>query len=128
VASTVAEFEAMLRSLDLGLALRLFGAINTVCLRRGLPENRATQIGLSRELFDPPTAQVVERSGQAVFHSRQCLFVLREAMLVCPDIPKMEVTAEIRHRIGLAALMANELASSIAVIGQTQDDVSGPHV
>lgn len=122
-ASTVVEFEAMLRSLDLGLVLRLFGAINTVCSRRGHPENQAAQIGLSRELFDPPTVQVVERSGQAVFHRRQCLFVLREAMRVCPDIPNMEVTAEVRQRIGLVALMANEHASSTAVIGQTQDDV-----
>lgn len=128
MASTVAEFEAMLRALDLGLVLRAFGAINTVCSRRGLPENQAAQIGLSRELFDPSIARLIERSGQAVFHRRQCLFVLREAMLVCPDIPEMQVTQEIRHRIGLLALMANEHASATAAAGPTQADVWLAHM
>jgi hypothetical protein len=34
-ASTLEQFEETLRSLDLGLVLRLFGPINTVCSRRG---------------------------------------------------------------------------------------------
>jgi hypothetical protein len=123
VASTVAEFEAILRVLDLGLVLRLFGAINTVCSRRGLPENQTTQIGLSRELFEPPIAGLVERSGKTVFHRRQCLFVLREAMRVCPDIPHMQMTQEIRRQVGLLALMANEQASATAATGPTQADV-----
>jgi hypothetical protein len=48
-ASTFDQFEAELRSLDLGLVLRTFAAINVVCSRRGLPRDERTQVGLIQE-------------------------------------------------------------------------------
>ena len=49
--STFERFEAELRSLDLGLVLRTFAAINVLCSRRGLPRDQSTQVGLIREIF-----------------------------------------------------------------------------
>jgi hypothetical protein len=66
--STFEQFEAELRSLDLGLVLRTFAAINVICSRRGLPRDQRTEVGLIRELFDPATAKLVEEHSLTGFH------------------------------------------------------------
>jgi hypothetical protein len=106
--STYEQFEAVLCSLDLGLVLRTFAAINVLCSRRGLPRDQSVQVGIIRELFDPATAKRVEERGLTVFHRHQCLFILREAARCCPNIPDMVITPEISNRIGILALMSNE--------------------
>src|SRR5271156_3777740 len=106
--STPEQFEAALRSLDLGLVLRTFAAINVLCSRRGLPRDQRAQVGITRELFDPATVKRLEESGLTVFHRHQCLFILREAARCCPDVPDMVMTREVSHRIGILALMSNE--------------------
>ncbi|WP_058188607.1 hypothetical protein [Terracidiphilus gabretensis] len=106
--STFEQFEAALRSLDLGLVLRTFAAINVLCSRRGLPRDQRAQVGIIRELFDSATVKRLEESGLPVFHRHQCLFILREAARCCPDVPDMVMTREISHRIGTLALMSNE--------------------
>jgi hypothetical protein len=41
VSSKLDEFRSTLKSFDLGIALRVFAAINVICSRRGLPENES---------------------------------------------------------------------------------------
>ncbi len=128
--STLDRFETRLRSLDLGLVLRLFGAIvaNAVCSRRGIPDHTVTQTGLIRELFDQPTIQLIDQCFKrqqqivTVFHRKQCLFILREAMRLCPDMPGMQPTSEIRQQFGELSLMANEHASATAPPGLSDAD------
>jgi hypothetical protein len=110
--STLDQFEAELGSLDLGLVLRTFAAINVLCSRRGLPRDQRTQVALIRELFDPETAELVEQHSLTVFHRHQCLFIPREAARCCPNLPDMVVTPEISHKIGMLGLIANEHDSS----------------
>lgn len=126
-ASTLDQFETLLRSLDLGLMLRLFSPINTICARRGLPDRDAAQVALIRELFDERTARKTlectstNGRGITVFHRKQCLFILREAMRVCPDIPGMQPT-EIRESLALLSLMANDHVSDTAPQGTSPLD------
>jgi hypothetical protein len=110
--STFEQFEAELRSLDLGLVLRTFAMINVICSRRGLPRDQRTQVGLIRELFAPATAKLVKGHSLTVFHRHQCLFILSVAGRCCPDLPDMVITPEISHKIGMLALMSNEHDSS----------------
>ena len=125
--STLDQFETLLRSLDLGLMLRLFSPINTICARRGLPDRDAAQVALIRELFDERTARKTlectstNGRGITVFHRKQCLFILREAMRVCPDIPGMQPT-EIRESLALLSLMANDHVSDTAPQGTSPLD------
>jgi hypothetical protein len=121
--STLAQFETLMRSLDLGLMLRLFSPINTICARRGLPNRDQAQLALIRELFDEGTArktlEYATRSrarGITVFHRKQCLFILREAMRLCPDLPGMH-PAEIRESLAMISLMANDHVSTTSAQG-----------
>lgn len=50
--SSLDVLEALMRSPDLGLMLRLFSSVNTICARRGLPNRDQAQLALIRELFD----------------------------------------------------------------------------
>jgi hypothetical protein len=65
---TFEQFEVELRSLGLGLVLRIFAAINVICSKRGPPRGQGTQVGLIRELFAPATAKLVEGHSLTVFH------------------------------------------------------------
>lgn len=120
--STLDQFETLMRSLDLGLMLRLFSPVNTICARRGLPDRDQAQLALIRELFDNATARRTlaygTRSGTGitVFHRKQCLFILREAMRLCPDLPGMQ-PAEIKESLALVSLMANDHVSATAAQG-----------
>lgn len=126
-ASAFEQFEALMRSLDLGLILRLFSPINTICARRGLPDRDAAQRALIRQLFDEDTARkTLEYAAKhqrsiTVFHRKQCLFILREAMRLCPDVPDMQPT-EIRESLAILSLMANDHASATAVRGASPLD------
>jgi hypothetical protein len=95
--STLDQFEAELGSLDLGLVLRTFAAINVLSSRRGLARDQRTQVGLIRELFDPATAELVEQHSLTVFHRHQCLFILREAARCCPDLSDMVRPTDFPH-------------------------------
>lgn len=116
-ASSLEQFEVLMRSLDLGLMLRLFSPVNTICARRGLPNRDQAQLALIRELFDESTARktlaYATRNGRriTVYHRKQCLFILREAMRLCPDLPEMQ-PAEIRETLALVSLMANDHVSA----------------
>jgi hypothetical protein len=57
-ASSLGQFEDVMRSLDIGLVLRLFAPVNTICSRNGLPDRDAAQIGLMRETIDPATVEL----------------------------------------------------------------------
>jgi hypothetical protein len=126
-ASTLEQFETLMRSLDLGLMLRLFSPVNTICARRGLPNRDQAQLALIRELFDEATARrtlaYATRSGRriTVFHRKQCLFILREAMRLCPDLPGMQ-PAEIRESLALVSLMANDHVSATSPQGTSALD------
>jgi hypothetical protein len=117
IASTKGQFEDGMRALDIGLVLRLFSPVNTICSRDGLPDRDAAQIGLIHEIFDPNTERLVRQyfldHGRVipVFHRKQCLFVMREAMRLCPDIPGMQPTSA-REQLAKISLMANEHASA----------------
>jgi hypothetical protein len=121
-ASALDEFRALLKTLDLRLVLRVFAAINVICSRRGLPEQRSTQLKLIGELFEPRLAERIARTDLDVFHRRQCLYVLREAMRFCPDVPDVQATPELLHKIGLMGLMANDHASAKTPWGLTEID------
>lgn len=121
IASTKGQFEDGMRALDIGLVLRLFSPVNTICSRDGLPDRDAAQIGLIREIFDPDTERLVRQHfldhGQVipVFHRKQCLFIMREAMRLCPDIPGMQPTSA-RGQLARISLMANEFASETTML------------
>jgi hypothetical protein len=125
--STMEQLETVLRSLDLGLVLRIFGPINTICSRRGLPNHDAAQAGLIRELFDESTIQRIRRYFESqgrlvtVFHRKQCLFVMREAMRLCPDLPGMDPN-QIKEELAALSLVANEHASATAHRGPVSAD------
>ena len=125
--SSLDQFEALMRSLDLGLMLRLFSPVNTICARRGLPNRDQAQLALIRELFDEATARktlaYATRNGLriTVFHRKQCLFILREAMRLCPDLPGMQ-PAEIRESLALVSLMANDHVSATSRQGRSPLD------
>jgi hypothetical protein len=59
---TFEQFEVELRSLGLGLVLRIFAAINVICSKRGPPRGQGTQVGLIRELFAPRDGQAGRRT------------------------------------------------------------------
>jgi hypothetical protein len=128
ISSTIGEFEAALAALDIGIVLRIFAAINILCSRRGLPHNKSTQMGLVQQLFDAKLAYQIGLHGKDLFHRKQCLFVLREAMRLSPDIPGMELTPEVRHKIGVLCLMANDHASSTTPAGPSEIDVWLAHM
>jgi hypothetical protein len=121
-ASTLEQFETLMRSLDLGLMLRLFSPVNTICARRGLPDRDQAQLALIQELFDEGTARKTlaygteSGCGITIFHRKQCLFILREAMRLCPDLPGMK-PADIRESLALVSLMANDHVSATAPRG-----------
>jgi hypothetical protein len=125
--STLEQFETLMRALDLGLVLRLFSPVNTICARRGLPNRDQAQLALIRELFDEATARrtlaYATRSGRriTVFHRKQCLFILREAMRLCPDLPGMQ-PADIRESLALVSLMANDHVSATSPQGTSALD------
>jgi hypothetical protein len=50
-----------MRSLDMGLVLRFFAPVNTICSRNGSPDRDAAKIGLMRILFDPATVELVNQ-------------------------------------------------------------------
>jgi hypothetical protein len=93
-----------------------------------LPDYQAAQIGIIRECFDQRTIQQIDhhlRSQQefvTVFHRRQCLFIMREAMRLSPDIPGMQPTPEVRKQLADLSLMANEHASTTAPAGLSRAD------
>ena len=126
-ASSLEQFETLMRSLDLGLMLRLFSPVNTICARRGLPNRDQAQLALVRELFDEATARrtlaYATRNGRriTVFHRKQCLFILREAMRLCPDLPGMQ-PADIRESLALVSLMANDHVSATSPQGTSALD------
>lgn len=125
--STLEQFETLMRTLDLGLMLRLFSPVNTVCARRGLPNRDQAQLGLIRELFDEATARKTlvygasSGRGITVFHRKQCLFILREVMRLCPDLPGMQ-PADIRESLALVSLMANDHVSATSPQGTSALD------
>jgi hypothetical protein len=125
--SRLDQFETLMRSLDLGLMLRLFSPVNTICARRGLPNRDQAQLALIRELFDDVTARKTlaygteSGRGITVFHRKQCLFILREAMRLCPDLPSMQ-PADIRESLALVSLMANDHVSTTAPQGTSPLD------
>jgi hypothetical protein len=125
--STLEQFETLMRVLDLGLMLRLFSPVNTICARRGLPNRDQAQLALIRELFDEGVARKTlacgTKSGRGVtvFHRKQCLFILREAMRLCPDLPGMQ-PADIRESLALVSLMANDHVSATAPQGTSPLD------
>jgi hypothetical protein len=126
-ASTLEQFETLMSSLDLGLMLRLFSPVYTICARRGLPNRDQAQLALIRELFDQATAQKTleyaakNGRGITVFHRKQCLFILREAMRVCPDLPGMQ-PAELQESLAMLSLMANDHVSATAPQGASPLD------
>ena len=125
--STLEQFETLMRALDLGLMLRLFSPVNTICARRGLPNRDQAQLALIRELFDEATARKTlvygtsSGRGITVFHRKQCLFILREAMRLCPDLPGMQ-PADIRESLALVSLMANDHVSATSPQGTSALD------
>ena len=125
--STLEQFETLMRVLDLGLMLRLFSPVNTICARRGLPNRDQAQLALIRELFDEGTARKTlaygtkSGCGVTVFHRKQCLFILREAMRLCPDVPGMQ-PADIRESLALVSLMANDHVSATSPQGTSALD------
>ena len=125
--SGLEQFETLMRSLDLGLMLRLFSPVNTICARRGLPNRDQAQLALIRELFDEATARktlaYATTNGRriTIFHRKQCLFILREAMRLCPDLPGMQ-PADIRESLALVSLMANDHVSATAPQGTSPLD------
>jgi hypothetical protein len=73
-----------------------------------------------REIFDPATVKLVNQyflnQGRVIpiFHRKQCLFIMREAMRQCPDLTGMQ-PGEVQERLTQLGLMANEHASATAL-------------
>jgi Zn-dependent alcohol dehydrogenase len=53
-----------------------------------------------------------------IFHCKQCLFIMREAMRLCSDLTGMQ-PGEVQERLTQLGLMANEHASATALPGSS---------
>jgi len=112
ILSTRQEFDSISRSLDLGAVLRIFAQSMWFARAEGWPDADLTQRRLVSEMFDVNVAERIYGTSLRVFHRHQCLFVMREAMRLCPTVEPLQIDAQVLKKIGLLILMANEHSSS----------------
>jgi hypothetical protein len=125
VASSLEQFEAVLKEFPRDLVLRTCSALNTHVASWTGQYDPETQARLLHGFFPKEIAEYIRTTGRPVFHRHQLLFVAQEALRFCA-ITENHTEPRAWRGLGIVFLMASDhLGRSMPGMADSAENIAG---